>query len=113
MFSFFQKALMIMSRTHAPGEKPYLEEIKEQRVTNFAIHMLMGELFDDKLYYLKIFCLVFLQDGGVTILLFNLTDFYLRSFTRSIRHLGEDSPCCMLRSVPVSWCLITLWCTAG
>ena len=47
MFSFFQKALMIMSRTHAPGEKPYLEEIKEQRVTNFAIHMLMGELFKD------------------------------------------------------------------
>ena len=38
-----QKALMIMSRTHAPGEKPYLEEIKEQRVTNFGIHMLMGE----------------------------------------------------------------------
>ena len=38
-----QKALMIMSRTHAPGEKSYLEEIKEQRVTNFGIHMLMGE----------------------------------------------------------------------
>merc|ERR1711962_183137 len=37
-----QKALMIMSRTHAPGEKPYLVETKEQRVTNFGIHMLMG-----------------------------------------------------------------------
>lgn len=37
-----QNALAIMSRSHAPGEKPYLLRIKEQRLTNVAIHVLIG-----------------------------------------------------------------------
>lgn len=36
-------ALSIYSRTHAPGEKPKLLGVKEQRVTNFAVHLLIGE----------------------------------------------------------------------
>ncbi|XP_057305088.1 anion exchange protein 2-like isoform X2 [Hydractinia symbiolongicarpus] len=37
-----QNALAIMSRSHAPGEKPYLLHIKEQRLTNLCIHILIG-----------------------------------------------------------------------
>ena len=37
-------ALAIMSRSHAPGERPFLVEIKEQRLTNVAIHVLIGKL---------------------------------------------------------------------
>lgn len=36
-------ALVIMSRCHAPGERPYLVEVKEQRLTNVLIHLLMGK----------------------------------------------------------------------
>ena len=36
-------ALVIMSRCHAPGERPHLVEIKEQRLTNFLMHILVGE----------------------------------------------------------------------
>ncbi|CAG5130391.1 unnamed protein product, partial [Candidula unifasciata] len=35
-------ALSEYSRTHAPGEKPELLGVKEQRVTNFAVHLLIG-----------------------------------------------------------------------
>lgn len=37
-------ALSEYSRTHAPGEKPQLLGVKEQRVTNFAVHLLIGNL---------------------------------------------------------------------
>ena len=40
-----QNALAIMSRSHAPGERPFLMEIKEQRLTNFCIHILIGKCF--------------------------------------------------------------------
>jgi hypothetical protein len=36
-------ALTVFSKTHAPGEKPKLLEVKEQRVTNFLVHVLIGE----------------------------------------------------------------------
>lgn len=36
-------ALSIWSTSHAPGEKPRLVEVKEQRVTNIIIHILTGE----------------------------------------------------------------------
>ena len=36
-------ALTVYSRTHAPGEKPQLLGVKEQRVTNFCVHLLIGE----------------------------------------------------------------------
>jgi len=42
-------ALVIMSRCHAPGERPYLVEVKEQRLTNVVIHVLIG-------------CVVFMTD---------------------------------------------------
>lgn len=35
-------ALSIWSTSHAPGVKPHLIEVKEQRVTNIAIHVLTG-----------------------------------------------------------------------
>ncbi|GFN95656.1 Anion exchange protein [Plakobranchus ocellatus] len=35
-------ALSEYSRTHAPGEKPQLLGVKEQRVTNFCVHLLIG-----------------------------------------------------------------------
>ena len=35
-------ALSIWSTSHAPGEKPRLLEVKEQRVTNIIIHVLTG-----------------------------------------------------------------------
>ena len=37
-------ALTVYSRTHAPGEKPQLLGVKEQRVTNFCVHFLIGEI---------------------------------------------------------------------
>lgn len=35
-------ALTIMSRTHAPGEKPHIIEVKEQRVSGLLVSVLMG-----------------------------------------------------------------------
>lgn len=35
-------ALSVFSRTHAPGEKPRLEEVKEQRLTGIAVHIMLG-----------------------------------------------------------------------
>ncbi|XP_045178660.2 anion exchange protein 2-like isoform X2 [Mercenaria mercenaria] len=35
-------ALAVMSRTHAPGEKPKLIEVKDQRVTNIVMNILIG-----------------------------------------------------------------------
>ncbi|KAK7501372.1 hypothetical protein BaRGS_00007497 [Batillaria attramentaria] len=35
-------ALSSYSRTHAPGEKPHLLGVKEQRLTNFIVHCLIG-----------------------------------------------------------------------
>ena len=35
-------ALSVMSRTHAPGEKPKLIEVKEQRLTGLAVHIMIG-----------------------------------------------------------------------
>lgn len=36
-------SLVIMSRCHAPGERPFLVEVKEQRLTNVVIHILIGK----------------------------------------------------------------------
>lgn len=36
-------ALTVMSRTHAPGEKPHLIEIKEQRLSSLLVATLIGE----------------------------------------------------------------------
>ena len=35
-------ALTVFSTNHAPGEHPHLVEVKEQRVTNIVIHLLIG-----------------------------------------------------------------------
>ncbi|XP_066250292.1 band 3 anion transport protein isoform X2 [Euwallacea similis] len=35
-------ALTVMSRTHAPGEKPHLIEVKEQRLSSFLVAVLIG-----------------------------------------------------------------------
>ena len=35
-------ALTVMSRTHAPGEKPHLIEVKEQRMSNLSVSLLVG-----------------------------------------------------------------------
>ncbi|KAF5296704.1 hypothetical protein FQA39_LY12404 [Lamprigera yunnana] len=35
-------AITVMSRTHAPGEKPHIIEVKEQRVSAFAVSLLIG-----------------------------------------------------------------------
>lgn len=37
-------ALTVMSKAIAPGEKPKIEEVKEQRVTGVVIAVLVGEL---------------------------------------------------------------------
>lgn len=41
-------ALSVFSRTNAPGEKPHLEEVKEQRLTGFAVHVVIGMCEDDR-----------------------------------------------------------------
>lgn len=35
-------AVTVMSRTHAPGEKPHLIEVKEQRVSGLTVAILVG-----------------------------------------------------------------------
>mgnify|MGYP001552521444 CR=1 FL=1 len=35
-------ALSVFSKTHAPGEKPVLLEVKEQRLTGIAVHIMIG-----------------------------------------------------------------------
>uniref|UniRef100_T1INN8 Anion exchange protein n=1 Tax=Strigamia maritima TaxID=126957 RepID=T1INN8_STRMM len=35
-------SLTVMSRSHAPGDKPYILGVKEQRVTNFCVSLLVG-----------------------------------------------------------------------
>lgn len=37
-------SLSVFSRTHAPGEKPKLEQVFEQRLTALAVHILIGKL---------------------------------------------------------------------
>jgi len=37
-------ALSVFSRTHAPGEKPRLVQVFEQRLTALAVHILIGKL---------------------------------------------------------------------
>lgn len=36
-------SLSVMSSTHAPGEKPKLVEVKEQRVTNVLLNVMIGK----------------------------------------------------------------------
>lgn len=36
-------SLSVYSTTHAPGEKPTLERVYEQRVTALAVHIMMGK----------------------------------------------------------------------
>lgn len=36
-------ALTVMSRTHAPGEKPKLLKVMEQRLTNICVNIFIGE----------------------------------------------------------------------
>lgn len=36
-------ALSTYSHTHAPGEKPKLIDVKEQRVTGLMVHIMIGE----------------------------------------------------------------------
>lgn len=38
-------ALSIYSTSHAPGEKPHIIEVKEQRISNIIIHILTGERY--------------------------------------------------------------------
>lgn len=35
-------SLTVMSQTHAPGEKPHILEVKEQRITNFLVSLIVG-----------------------------------------------------------------------
>ena len=35
-------ALSVFSQTRAPGEKPQLEGVKEQRLTGIAVHIMIG-----------------------------------------------------------------------
>jgi len=37
-------SLAVMSRDHAPGEKPKLVGVKDQRVTNIVMNILIGKL---------------------------------------------------------------------
>ena len=54
-------ALVIMSRSHAPGERPYLVEVKEQRLTNVLIHLLVGKslLYSTKICFGQILSGIF------------------------------------------------------
>lgn len=36
-------ACQVWGQSHAPGEKPKLEEVKEQRVTGLLIHIFIGK----------------------------------------------------------------------
>ena len=38
-------ALSVYSMTHAPGDKPSLELVREQRVTALAVHIMIGALY--------------------------------------------------------------------
>ncbi len=37
-------ALCVYSKTYAPGEKPKLETVLEQRITGVFVHIIMGKL---------------------------------------------------------------------
>lgn len=37
------QSLTVWSTSHAPGVKPHITEVKEQRITNICIHILTGE----------------------------------------------------------------------
>lgn len=37
-------ALTVMSRTHAPGEKPHLIEVKEQRLSALVVSICIGKI---------------------------------------------------------------------
>ena len=47
-------ALSVMSRTHAPGEKPKLLEVKDQRVTNITMNVLIGRFSKTVLHTFKL-----------------------------------------------------------
>ena len=39
-----KNALTVMSTSHAPGERPHLVKVIEQRATNIVIHIFIGEV---------------------------------------------------------------------
>ena len=55
-----QNALAVMSRSHAPGERPYLLRIHEQRLTNICIHVLIGIFFFDIFVFIFVYFFVFI-----------------------------------------------------
>ena len=55
------QSLTIWSTSHAPGVKPHIVEVKEQRVTNIAIHVLTGknwDLLESAILHINIFSFI-------------------------------------------------------
>ena len=46
-------ALSVMTRTHAPGEKPKLIGVREQRVTNIVMNALIGKILQNLYHNVK------------------------------------------------------------
>lgn len=58
-------SLTVMSKAVAPGDKPRIQEVKEQRVTGFLVAFLVGEwlkYMDDKYHVQYICTLLFRSD---------------------------------------------------
>lgn len=52
-------ALTVMSKAVAPGDKPRIQEVKEQRVTGFLVAVLVGTTVEDSSqHYCCFYCLV-------------------------------------------------------
>ncbi|CAH1133077.1 unnamed protein product [Ceutorhynchus assimilis] len=112
-------ALTVMSRTHAPGQKPFLIEVKEQRLTSLCVAILIGlSVFMSPLLRLVPMAVlfgIFLYMGVASIDGIQLFD-RLRLFFMPVKHHPQA---CYVRKVRTMkmhiftfvqmMCLIMLW----
>ncbi|XP_050301668.1 anion exchange protein 2 isoform X2 [Anthonomus grandis grandis] len=112
-------ALTVMSRTHAPGEKPYLIEVKEQRLSSFIVAVLIGlSVFMSRLLQLVPMAVlfgIFLYMGVASTDGIQLFD-RLRMFFMPVKHHPQASYVRKVRTVKMHifttiqlMCLIILW----
>ncbi|XP_048525928.1 band 3 anion transport protein [Dendroctonus ponderosae] len=112
-------ALTVMSRTHAPGEKPHLVEVKEQRLSSFVVATLIGlSVFMSPLLRqvpMAVLFGIFLYMGVASTDGIQLFD-RLRLFFMPVKHHPQASYVRKVRTVKMHiftfvqvMCLIMLW----
>lgn len=94
-------ALTVMSKAVAPGDKPRIQEVKEQRVTGLLVAILVGEFQTYHLFFppVALSCVNFHP----------LTLSSVRPVDRDRRPAVSDPPCRALRDLPLHGSDVAQW----